>query len=87
MAVTLDENVLMFVFGAILIPFIGFMLKLLVDFRVVKTQMEDQNNTLKEVKIEIDNINRLWQEVAILKVHVNNLQRDISGGKGAPVNQ
>ena len=86
MAITIDENILIAVFAIILVPFIVFHLKLIIDFRVVKSQMETANDKLTKMEDEIFSINKLWNKVSVLEVHVTNLLRD-RDQRGAPVNK
>lgn len=76
MPVTIDENILISVFAVIIVPFIFFHSKLLLDFRVLKTQLDIANNKLDHMEIEITSINKLWNKISILEVHVMNLLRE-----------
>lgn len=76
MAITLDENVLIFVAGGVFIPLFVFLIKLIIEVGTIKGKIDTLTSSHVDTKRAIDAIVECQSDIRILKIRVDNLERD-----------
>lgn len=77
MAISIDENVLIFVAAGIFIPLFVFFIKLIIEIGVIKGKIDSLNANQIDTKKSIDAIAEIQSDIRILRIRVDNLERDI----------
>jgi len=71
--------------GAIFIPLIVFMFRLVIDINVMKQKINELCNSSKDSKDEIHNLSEITNQIDVIKVRLDNVEKLCPNPKGSPL--
>jgi hypothetical protein len=81
MAIPIDESVFLFFIGAIFIPLISFLIKLIIDIGVIKSKLEQTLNMSKEHDIQIEGIRRNENRINLIESRLDRVERAVDNSR------
>ena len=76
MAISIDESVFLFFMGAIFIPLISFLIKLIIDIGVIKSKLEQFCKMAEEHDTALEGMNKHENRLNLLESRVDRIERD-----------
>jgi uncharacterized protein YoxC len=77
MAISLDENILLFIAGAVFIPVFIFFVKMIIELGSIKTKIDTLYSQMKGSEASVSKVVEQASDIRILKLRVDNLERDV----------
>lgn len=77
MAISLDENILLFIAGAVFIPVFIFFVKMIIELGSIKTKIDTMYSQIKGSEASVGKVVEQASDIRILKLRVDNVERDV----------
>lgn len=77
MAISLDENILLFIAGAVFIPVFIFFVKMIIELGSIKTKIDTLYSQIKGSEASVSKVVEQASDIRILKLRVDNVERDV----------
>lgn len=84
MTIQIDENILLAAAGLIFVPLFIFFIKLIIQMSAIQGKIDNINDTIKEHKESINELNNVLYEIRMVKLRIDNVEQRESGHKGGP---
>ena len=76
MAIQIDESVFLFFMGAIFIPLISFLIKLIIDIGIIKTKIDNVCRLADEHDGQLTGLNQHENRLNLIEARIDRLERD-----------
>lgn len=77
MAIPIDENILLFIAGALFIPLFGFLIKMIIEMSSNRAKFKTYDDHIEESKEWKKEINELLKTKSVADLRLNNIETDI----------